>query len=146
MLGPIISENDPPFFAPWVTSAHQSCKKSEALKVNGRAGRCSVLKALFLAHQIRTSEILPWDRKSYLTHVILPRLSHKGCTLVVLELTGMVVKPHYSYVKLTSSCHVASQHIHELLEAFLKHKMQYLMVSKKGNPLFGLEWDRKIRP
>ena len=24
MLGPIISENDPPFFAPWVTLAHQS--------------------------------------------------------------------------------------------------------------------------
>ena len=24
MLGPIMSENDPPFFAPWVTSAHQS--------------------------------------------------------------------------------------------------------------------------
>ena len=31
MLGPIVSENDPPFFAPWVTSAHQSWKKSEAL-------------------------------------------------------------------------------------------------------------------
>ena len=31
MLGPIISENDPPFFAPWVTLALQSCKKSEAL-------------------------------------------------------------------------------------------------------------------
>ena len=27
MLGPIISENDPPFFAPWVTLAHQSWKK-----------------------------------------------------------------------------------------------------------------------
>ena len=23
---------------------------------------------MFLAHQIRISEILPWDRKSYLTH------------------------------------------------------------------------------
>ena len=29
------------------------------------------------AHQIRISEILPWDRKSYLTHAILPRLSRK---------------------------------------------------------------------
>ena len=28
-----------------------------------------------LAHQICTSEILPWDRKSYLTHAILPKLS-----------------------------------------------------------------------
>ena len=31
MLGPIISENDPPFFAPWVTSPHQSWIKWEAL-------------------------------------------------------------------------------------------------------------------
>ena len=29
----------------------------------------------FLAHWIRISEILPWDRKSYLTHFILPRTS-----------------------------------------------------------------------
>ena len=29
----------------------------------------------FLAHQIRISEILPWDRKSYPTHAILPRTS-----------------------------------------------------------------------
>ena len=35
MLGPIISENDPPFFAPWVTSAHKSWKKSEALHLKG---------------------------------------------------------------------------------------------------------------
>ena len=33
MLRPIISENDPPFFAPWVTSAHQFWKKSEALSL-----------------------------------------------------------------------------------------------------------------
>ena len=31
-----------------------------------------------LGHQIRISEILPWDRKSYLTHAILPRLSREG--------------------------------------------------------------------
>ena len=38
-----------------------------------------VLKRLyFLAHQIRISEILPWDRKSYLTHANLPRLSREG--------------------------------------------------------------------
>ena len=30
---------------------------------------------LFLAHRIRISEILPWVRKSYLTHAILPRLT-----------------------------------------------------------------------
>ena len=31
-----------------------------------------------VAHQIRVSDILPWDRKSYLTHAILPRLSREG--------------------------------------------------------------------
>ena len=40
----------------------------------------------FLAHQIRISDILLWDRQSYLTHAILPRLSCGGCTFVVLEL------------------------------------------------------------
>ena len=46
----------------------------------------------FLAHHIRISEILPCDRNSYLTHVILPRLSGEGLTLVVLDLKHMVVK------------------------------------------------------
>ena len=32
----------------------------------------------FLAYGIRISEILPWDRKSYLTHAILTRLSREG--------------------------------------------------------------------
>ena len=31
-----------------------------------------------LAHQIRITEILSWDRKSYLTHAILPKLSREG--------------------------------------------------------------------
>ena len=31
-----------------------------------------------LAHRIMISEILPRDRKSYPTHVVLPRLSHEG--------------------------------------------------------------------
>ena len=46
----------------------------------------------FLPHWIRISVILPWDRKSYLTQVILPRVSRDGCTLVVLELMHMVFK------------------------------------------------------
>ena len=50
------------------------------------------VEPLFLAHWIGVSEILPWDRKSYLTHAILLRLSREGCTFVVLELTHMVVK------------------------------------------------------
>ena len=46
-----------------------------------------------LANRItRISDILSWDRKSYLTHAILTRLSREGCTLVVLELTHMVIK------------------------------------------------------
>ena len=36
----------------------------------------------FLAHRIRISEILPWDRKSYLSHVILHRLSCESCTYI----------------------------------------------------------------
>ena len=48
---------------------------------------------MFLAHWIRISEILPWDRKSYLSQAFLPRLSGEGLnTLVVLELRHMVVK------------------------------------------------------
>ena len=37
-------------------------------------------------------------------------------------------------VKVTLSCHVASKHIQELLGAFFKHKILYLMMSK--SPLF----------
>ena len=47
---------------------------------------------IFLAHRIRISDILSWDRKSYLTHAILPRLSRYGCTLVELDLMHKVVK------------------------------------------------------
>ena len=42
---------------------------------------------IFPAHQIRISDILFWVRKSYCTHVILPRLSPDD----VLERTHMVV-------------------------------------------------------
>ena len=44
----------------------------------------SHLFSIFLAHWIRISDILSWVRNSYLTHVILSRLSYEGCTLVVL--------------------------------------------------------------
>ena len=37
-----------------------------------------LLYIIFLAHGIRISGILPWDKKSYLTHAILPRLSCEG--------------------------------------------------------------------
>ena len=51
-----------------------------------------MIDSYILAHQIGISEVLPTDRKSYVTHAILPKLSRKGCTLDVLELTHMVVK------------------------------------------------------
>ena len=60
----------------------------------------------FLAHRIRIAEILPWDRKSCLADVTLPRLSREGCALVVLELTHMVANRRYCYVKMTSSCEI----------------------------------------
>ena len=85
-------------------------------------------------------------RKSYLVRVILPKLLHEGCTLVVFELKRMVVKWRPGYVKVTSSCHVASQRIQEFLGDFFKHKMPYLMVSKKKDPLFGWGCDRKTCP
>ena len=37
-----------------------------------------MMESFFLAQRIGISEILPWVRKSYLTHAILPRLSPEG--------------------------------------------------------------------
>ena len=45
-----------------------------------------------LLHRLRIFEILPWDRNSYLTLVILPRLSRVDWSLVVWEVTHVVVK------------------------------------------------------
>ena len=36
------------------------------------------LRQIFLAYRIRISENLPWEKKSYLTQAILPRLSREG--------------------------------------------------------------------
>ena len=64
----------------------------------------------------RTSGFLSWVRNSYLTHVILPRLSRQDCSLVVLKLKPMVVKWRQSLVTvMSSSCDIASQHIQGLL-------------------------------
>ena len=56
---------------------------------------------------------------------ILPMLSYPGChvrnkTLVVLELTHMVVKCRQCLVKVLPSRDIASQIIQELLEAYFK--------------------------
>ena len=89
---------------------------------------------IILAHRLGISEILPWDRKLILPMLFLPRLSREGCTLIVSELTRMVVKSHHCYVKVTSLCGIASQRIQGLLEAYFKIKKT--MLSKKNNPLF----------
>ena len=54
------------------------------------------IRESILARRIRISDILSWDRKSYLTLVILPRLSLEGCTLFcigthVIKLSSDVV-------------------------------------------------------
>ena len=35
----------------------------------------AAVRYIILAQRIRISEVLPWKRKSYLTHAILPRTS-----------------------------------------------------------------------
>ena len=71
------------------------------------------------------SHILSQDRSSYLTHVVLPRLSREGWTSVVLELAYMVVKRRHCYEKVASSCEIASQHFQGLQEAYFKIKSQW---------------------
>ena len=63
------------------------------------------------------SEILPWDRKSYLTPIV--------------SYPGRQVK---------SSCEIASKRIQGLLEAYfeINEYMKKKMVSKKKNQLFVL--------
>ena len=58
------------------------------------------------------------------THVLLPRLPCEGCTLVVLELTHMVVKWRQCSVNMRSSCDIASRRIQRLLEAYFIIKSQ----------------------
>ena len=50
---------------------HESCR----VMTNG-----DPKERIFHVHRIRISEILPWDRKSYLTHAILPKLSCESYT------------------------------------------------------------------
>ena len=70
-------------------------------------------RQIFLAHWIRVSEILSLDRISYLTYVIQQRLSQESCTLVVLELTHMVVKWCHCCVKVTSAYSGTSERLFE---------------------------------
>ena len=85
-------------FLPWVvymydTQVELRCWRNGNVYMWKKEKSISTLGYLILlAHQIRTSEILPWDRNSYLSYVILPRLSLEDCSLVVMELAHMVIK------------------------------------------------------
>ena len=81
-----------------------------------------LISTFILAHWIRISDILSRDRNSYLIHVILPRLSNEGCTLIVLELTHMEVEQRHFYLVIFI---IASQGIQGLLEAYFKIKCQW---------------------
>ena len=52
-----------------------SPEKAQASLTFNTLLRHNIQTQIYLAHRIRISEILPWDRKSYLTHAILPRTS-----------------------------------------------------------------------
>ena len=86
---------------------------------------------LFLAHQKGISEVLPWDKKSYLTQAVMQRL-YIGC--IGTHSYGLQVT--YCYVKMTSSCHFASQCIQELLGAFFKNENAVFNGEQAKNPLF----------
>ena len=70
----------------WIFSGHTACFRLEDFQdfgnfelspMNNHYAKYRV-SWMILAHRIRIFEILPWDRKSYLTHAILPRLSREG--------------------------------------------------------------------
>ena len=64
-------------------------------------------------------------------------MSSVHCLLVVLELTGMVVKWRHCYVKVTSSCHVASQRIQELQSGRLFLKTLNVVFNGEQEKEFG---------
>ena len=87
------------------------------------------------------SDILPLDRKSYLTHAILPRVVTWGLhTMLILKLTHMVV------IVILNWRHCVKLHLsvfRDFWKFFLKLKKS--LASKKKNLLFVLGLDRKIR-
>ena len=92
------------------------------------------VRLVFLSHWIRISEILPWDRISYLTQAILPRLSCEGYihwlywnshTWSSSDVIVMLKWRHH--LKLDLSI------FRDFCKLILKYKK---VVSKKKNPLF----------
>ena len=92
-----------------------SCPDNQGLFDDRKRKAFKILEQLsyinFLAHGIRISGNLPWDRKSNLIHAILPRLSCEG-----------YIQWLYWNSCTESSCKGASKRIQGLLEAFLKLK------------------------
>ena len=68
----------------------------------------------FLAHQIRISETLPWDRKSFLAYCIRLPAIFPGIKNLILPMLS------YPEHQVTSACEIASKCIQGLLEAYLK--------------------------
>ena len=90
--------------------------------------------SIFLTHWIRISEILTWDRKSYLTHAILPRLSREGYIhwlhwnlRTLLSKDAIVMLKWRHHVKLYLSIFRTSGSL------FLNKKQRW---ANKMNPLF----------
>ena len=56
--------------------------KDQSTRITGcvlhRFNAVHLMYPIFLAHRIRIYDILPWDRKTYLTKAILPWLSREG--------------------------------------------------------------------
>ena len=62
------------FFYPILTLMIDSCNPTHHSRQVENANELFYTKNLFLAHRIKISDILSWDRKSY-----LPMLSYPGC-------------------------------------------------------------------
>ena len=84
-----------------------------------------------LAHRKLTSDFLSWDKKSYLTlmssypgfQVVFELLQHGHQVMSLLCLSDVIISCGLSAYSRASG-------------RIFKHKMHYLMVSKKKNPLF----------
>ena len=72
-----------------------------------------------LAHRTRIIDNLPWNRKSYLTHAILPRLSLEGFIHWLYWNSRTLC---HCYVQVTPSCDIASKRIQGLLEVYVQIK------------------------
>ena len=103
-----------------------------------------ILENTFFAHRIRISEILPWDRKSYLTDAVLPRTSSSvimwNCILAYSGFSGSLFWNKYIKTE------VSKKRIHYSCEdrieksVLLDHRLSSLLMAN-GDP-----WDEFFYP